>query len=324
MTRVSFLVVSYTGHERLAACLDGIDVVGAGVDAETIVVVNGVEPRAEHRAAEARGATVLRSPVNLGFAGGLQYARSAASGEHLAIVQDDVVVDRGWLGPLLDVLDREPTVGAVGCRMLLFDGEPYGIGMFTDRNLRTHLFHDPPARATEWAVDACFSAACLVRASAWDGVGGPNHRLFPLWMVDTDLCLRLHESGWTVMTTEEAVAHHRRHSSTTSWARRHLDERNQRILDRDHRELLRTRRRRPEPDDLEHWIERCAVAAARRREHAPPDPPRRAPVPFDQLVRDARRDARSVRRGYRAFRVRSAIGYRLRGGWRRVTGRSPS
>ena len=324
MTRVSFLVVSYTGHERLTACLDGIDAAREGVDAETIMVVNGVEMRAEHRAAEARGATLLHSPVNLGFAGGLQYARSAASGEHLAIVQDDVLVDRGWLHPVLDVLEREPTVGAVGCRMLLPDGDLYGLGMFTDRDLRTHLFREPPSSATEWAVDACFSAACLVRASAWDGVGGPNHRLFPLWMVDTDLCLGLQESGWSVMTTQRAVAHHRRHSSTTSWARRHLDERNQRILARNHRELLLSRRRSAEPDDLEHWIERCATAATQRREHAPPHPPRRAPVPFEQLVRDARRDARSVRRGYRMFRVRSAIGYRLRGGWRRVTSRPPA
>jgi GT2 family glycosyltransferase len=317
MTRVSVLLVSYTGHDRLPACLDSIDAATAGIDTETIVVANGVDLRDEHRAAEQRGAVVLHSPVNLGFGGGLQFARAAARGEHLAIVQDDVLVTDGWLRPLLALLDREPTVGAVGSRVQLLDGAPYGLGMFLDRDLRSHLFEDAPVDGVEWAVDACFSAGCVVRASAWDGVGGPNHRLFPLWMVDTELCMRLHEGGWTVMVSQESLARHGRHTSTTNWARRHLDERNQRIVDRHHRELRRARRARIGPDDLESWIERCASAAASRRASPPPDPAPRAPVPYDRLVRDARRDARAVTWGYRYFRARSAVGYRVRNVGRR-------
>jgi hypothetical protein len=41
------------------------------------------------------------------------------------------------------------------------------------------------------------------------------------------------------------------------------------------------------------------------------------PVALDQLVRDARRDALSVKVGLLVFKARSAIGYRLR-----VTGRA--
>jgi GT2 family glycosyltransferase len=317
VTRVSVLLVSYMGYERIPHCLDRIEAATAGIDTETIVVANGVDLQDEHRAAETRGAVVLHSPVNLGFAGGLQFARAAARGEQLAIVQDDVLVDDGWLHPLLALLDQDPTVGAVGSRVQLLDGEPYGLGMFLDRDLRSHLLEDAPGEVSDWAVDACFSAACLVRASAWDGVGGPNHRLFPLWMVDTELCMRLYEGGWTVMVSQDSVARHGRHTSTTSWARRHLDERNQRIVNRDHRELRRGRRARLGSDDLESWIERCAIAAASRSKNPPPNPPPRQPVPFDQLASDARRDARSVQWGYRYFRARSAVGYRLRNAGRR-------
>jgi GT2 family glycosyltransferase len=308
---VSVLVVTYTQHQLFARCFDSLEAATRGFDTETIVVVNGVPLQPEHRAANARGATVLHAPVNLGLAGGLHYARSHARGRYLAIVQDDVEVDEHWLAPLVDTLDRDPTIGAVGSRITLHDGEPFGDGIVIPRR-GGHTVVAIAARPDALlAVDACFSASCLVRADAWDSVGGANPRLYPNQSVDNEFCLRLAEADWSVFTARDSVARHLRGASTTNFLRRYLIRRNRRMMERDHRRLLEEH---PErflgADDVSSWLARCAAVADQRR--GAPHPPRtaRPPIPLDVLVRNARTDARRVRVGMAMFHVRLALRYR--------------
>lgn len=310
---VSILVVTYTQHRLLARCLDSLEVATRGFTTETIVVVNGVPLQPEHHAAKMRGATVLRAPVNLGFSGGLHYARSHARGRYLAIVQDDVEVDAHWLGPLVETLDRDPTVGAVGSRIALLDGEPYGDGIVMPRR-GVHTVVEPAARPdAHWAVDACFSASCLVRADAWDSVGGANPRLYPNQSVDIDLCLRLAEDDWSVFMARESVARHLRNASTTSLLRHYLLPRNRRMMERDHRRLLAEH---PEhfldTDDVTSWLAHCAAVAEQRRGTPRPERSTRPPIPLDVLIRNARTDARRVRVGAAVVHVRLALRYRRR------------
>jgi GT2 family glycosyltransferase len=310
---VSILVVTYTQHELFARCLDSLEVAADGFAVETIVVVNGVPLEHEHHAARARGAIVLHAPVNLGLPGGLHYARSRARGRYLAIVQDDVEVDAGWLGPLVDALDRDPTIGAVGSRITLIDGEPFGDGIVVPRRGVHSVVESAVRPGPLLAVDACFSAGCLVRADAWDSVGGANPRLYPNQSVDIDFCLRLAEADWTVVIARESVARHLRNASSTSMMRRYVLPRNRQMMERDHRRLLAGH---PEHfldnDDVDAWLAHCAAAAEQRR--GAPHPPRtaRPPIPFDVLVRNARADARRVRVGTAVVRARLALRYRWR------------
>ena len=211
-------------------------------------------------------ATVLHAPVNLGLAGGLHYARSHARGRYLAIVQDDVEVDEPWLEPLVETLDRDPTVGAVGSRIALPDGEPYGDGIVMPRKGWHTVVKTAATPDALLAVDACFSASCLVRADAWDSVGGPNPRLYPNQLVDVDFGLRLAEADWSVLMARESVARHLRNASTTSLLRRYLLPHNRRMMERDHRRLLAEH---PEhfldADAVNSWLAHCAAVAEQRR-----------------------------------------------------------
>src|SRR5215210_2133391 len=56
------------------------------------------------------------------------WSRSTTPPE-LAVVQDDVEVDRPWLEPLLEALERDPSVGAAGSRVSLLDGTPRSDGI---------------------------------------------------------------------------------------------------------------------------------------------------------------------------------------------------
>ena len=305
---VSILVVTFTQHQLFARCLDSLAGATRGFATETIVVVNGVPLLREHRAAEVTGAILLHAPVNLGLPGGLQYARSHARGRYLAVVQDDVEVDEHWLVPLLEVLERDPTVGAVGSRVSLRDGSPFGDGLAVDRRGHCEIIEPAERPAPQWTVDGCFSASCLVRADAWDSVGGPNPRLFPNQYVDVDFGLRLAEADWSVLMARDSVVRHVRNASTTTLLRNYLVARNNRTVAREHRGTLEGR---PEcflgADEIEVWLVHLSAVAQQRRSSSPPERTARPAIPLAVLIRDARSDARRVRVGLPVFGVTSAL-----------------
>ena len=305
---VSILIVTYKQHRLLAHCLESVANATRNLDTETIVVVNGVPLEAEHRAAEAEGATLLHAPINLGFPGGLHWARSHARGRYLAVVQDDVVVDEHWLNALLVALEGDQTVGAVGSRILLADGSPFSDGVVVTGRGRTKLVEPMTDPGEQWAVDACFSASCLVRAEAWDDVGGPNHRLFPNQNVDADLGLRFAERGWSVFMVRDSSVRHARNASTTALQRRYLLQRNSGIMARDHAALLADRPDDlPDRNDVDEWLGHLEQLARQRRSSRSPVRSLRPSVPLSILTRDARIDARRVRLGAKLFPARVAL-----------------
>jgi GT2 family glycosyltransferase len=63
---------------------------------------------------------VRESATNLGFAGGCNLALRDLTGvDYVALVNNDVLVEPGWLRPLADALDADPGLGAASPKILL-------------------------------------------------------------------------------------------------------------------------------------------------------------------------------------------------------------
>ena len=58
---------------------------------------------------------------------------------------------------------------------------------------------DPDSFNQPRAVDYCGSSSLLVRAVAWDAVGGLDERIYPAYYVDVDLSMALRSRGWSVL-----------------------------------------------------------------------------------------------------------------------------
>lgn len=303
----SVLVVTHRRHEAFARGFESVLSATRGLPVEFVVVVNGVPIRSEHEAARSSGAKLLHPRANLGFAGGLHAARAAARGRYLAIVQDDVEVAAGWLEPLVETLEDDPAVGAVTSRVEFADGALQHEGWILWRDAEISgdgAGHRPGPRR---AVDASGSASLLVRADAWDEVGGPNSELFPLGFVDLDLCLRLTRAGWTVMVEPRSVVRHDTHNRVKTRFRDYLDVRNGGQVKARFADMLDGRPSRDvSPEALVLQRLRCADEAERRGSTPRPVSTmvRSESTPMEILVRDARRQARSTRVGYLAWRVR--------------------
>ena len=78
---------------------------------------------AERLADEHEPVRLLRSPTNRGYAGAVNLALPEARGEQIAVLNMDVVVGRGWLDPLIALLDSNPAAG-VACPLILLESDP--------------------------------------------------------------------------------------------------------------------------------------------------------------------------------------------------------
>src|SRR5947208_16889824 len=92
MTDVSVIVVDAGGGDMLRACLDSIA-------AQTVKPVEVIVHD--------------NSTNNIGFAAGVNAAYAKARGDFIALVNNDVVLDRDWLETLVSALESDSKVAAV-------------------------------------------------------------------------------------------------------------------------------------------------------------------------------------------------------------------
>ena len=80
---------------------------------------------AEGLADEHDAVRLLRSATNRGYAGAVNLALAEAEGDHIAVLNMDVVVGAGWLDPLVALLEANPAAG-VACPLIVLDSDPGG------------------------------------------------------------------------------------------------------------------------------------------------------------------------------------------------------
>jgi GT2 family glycosyltransferase len=214
MSEATVVVVSWNGRHLLPACLDALL---PQRPAAVWVVDNGsVDGTADWLATAYPSVRVLRSPTNLGFAGGNNLALREVATEFAVLLNNDAVPRPGWLAALLAGFDA-PEVAAVASKVLLPDGTINSIGGRVDRD---GYGHDIGLRATDdGSYDVAANVlvapgtACALRTAALHDVGGFDDDYF-LYYEDVDLCWRLRLAGWRVRTAPAAVVDHL-HSATT-------------------------------------------------------------------------------------------------------------
>lgn len=197
------VTTSVAPGERLASCLDAL---AASARTGPIVVVDNSGSDGEIPAPH-DGVVHVRVPNHgFGAAANAGFAHPALDAvEHIALLNDDVIVDPDWLAPLLATLDAagpDERIGAVQPMLVLADTDPplvNSLGVELDRHgagvdiaYRTPVADvDPTVRD----IEIFTGGAVVFRRGFLDETGGFDDRLF-LYYEDVDLALRGAERGW--------------------------------------------------------------------------------------------------------------------------------
>jgi N-acetylglucosaminyl-diphospho-decaprenol L-rhamnosyltransferase len=221
MTGVSAVIVTWNSAADIAACVDAVS--GAGAD-EIIVVDNGSSDETREIAASLVGVRLLHYPENLGFAGGVNRGVESAQSPYVLILNPDCIVLYG-----VEAMVKAAGSGAAGGMLLGQDGLPQ-VG-FAVRRFPTpavlalevlglnRIFPSNPINrryrcldfqaGSKQLVEQPPGAFFMVRRETFLSLGGMDERFWPVWFEDVDFCLRLHEAGFTITYTPDALARHR-------------------------------------------------------------------------------------------------------------------
>jgi GT2 family glycosyltransferase/glycosyltransferase involved in cell wall biosynthesis len=250
---VSIIITATGDAPHLLDCLQSVATNVRSTTYEVNVVLNGTDPDVISRMTRCvEGARVTVSRVNRGFAGGCNLGASTATGDYLVLLNDDTVVEPGWLESLVTACERRPGLGAVGSRLLHADGSLQEAGQVLWSDGSTSCVgRDSPstAHAYQWArrVDYCSGSSLLVRRSTWERLGGLDESYFPAYCEDVDLCLRIADAGEEVWYEPTSEVRHLESKSSSPRYKEFLVERNRPRLRARFRDVL-AQRRPPQPD----------------------------------------------------------------------------
>lgn len=150
-------------------------------------------------------AELIRAGRNGGFGWAANIGFGVAAGrgaELVALLNDDAVVEPGWLGPLVAALEADARLGAVQPKLLLDGSDPVlvnsvGVELGPDGAGRDIGYQEPdgPAYATARPIEYFTGGAVLFRRRFLDELGGFDERYF-LYYEDVDLARRGAARGW--------------------------------------------------------------------------------------------------------------------------------
>lgn len=224
---VSVVVVNYRGADDTITCLRALrEDLNYPADRLQIICVDNAsdDGSAERIAAAAPYVELVRSPKNLGFAGGSNLGAQHARGEVLAFLNNDARPHRDWVHAAVRVLRTDPTVGAVASKVLDWDGKRidfvdggltwFGMGY---KRFAGQPVGVVPSELQDAPRDVLFGtgSALFVRTELFRALGGFDDRYF-MFYEDVDLGWRLNLRGWRVRYEPASLTYHRHHGSMGS------------------------------------------------------------------------------------------------------------
>jgi len=247
MTDVDVVILDLDGAARLEACVASI-ASQSRLPARVIVFDNGSKEAAALRISSPGGMAIehVRSEVNLGFAGGMNAALTGVRAPFVAMINNDVVLDREWLASTMPAIENDDRVAAAQS-VIRRDAETIdGAGIdISDGTYRQADFGSPIAGASlvqPWGVSA---TAAIFRMDALRQVSSVAGAVFDsrffAWYEDVELNARLRDAGWAVRLVPRPLATHAGSATSAVLGRRalRLRVRNRYFVNRLHRDVGR-------------------------------------------------------------------------------------
>ena len=218
---VSVVIVAYQSQDHIGNCLAALS--GQSFRDFEVVVYDNASPDgglnedafAAYDLPEAR---LIRSAVNLGFAGGNNRAAEVCKGRWLVTLNPDAFPAEDWLERLVTAANAHPDFRLFGSKQVdaanpnILDGagDCYHAMGIAWRGLFDQSAHLAPPSGEVFAP--CAAAAMYDRAMFLD-VGGFDERFF-CYHEDVDLAFRLRLRGERCLQVQEAVVRHVGSAST--------------------------------------------------------------------------------------------------------------
>jgi GT2 family glycosyltransferase len=137
----------------------------------------------------------IRHKTNLGFSSSVNDGIKAATGQYVAIFNNDIIVTKGWLDPLVEVMEWNNEVGMV--TGTLFTNKSDLRAAMDNRN-------ELDTRFNLWEKQGPW----LFRKSVFEDIGVLDEQFNPAYYEDDDILVRMCLSKWIFGRVDNSISFH--------------------------------------------------------------------------------------------------------------------
>jgi hypothetical protein len=163
---------------------------------------------------------IIRSPVNLGFAGAVNKGLEIARGRYLCLFNSDAILTKNAIGSLIQFLEKTKECGIV-CPQLLnkdgslqtsFDNFPTIWSFLFNKSLLRIFF--PKIYPSKYQkvtkpreIESVIGACIVVKREVLEETGNFDEDYF-FFLEETDLCLKAKKAGWKIFFLPDVKVFH--------------------------------------------------------------------------------------------------------------------
>ncbi|HHE46498.1 MAG TPA: glycosyltransferase [Bacteroidetes bacterium] len=232
-TDISIIIVNYNVKHFAEQCLRSVAAATGSLNVEVFLVDNGSgDGSVEYLRSRFPAVKIIDNGGNLGFGRANNIAFRQAKGRYLLVLNPDTLLGEDTLQLLVEYMDANPQVGAVGPKILTRDGSfdttskrsfptPWvafcrfsGLARLFPRSKlfgRYDLLYLDPDQPAE--VDSLVGSCMMVRSEVYRQVGGFDEDYF-MYGEDIDWCYRIKQAGWQIHFAPVTTIVHFRGEST--------------------------------------------------------------------------------------------------------------
>jgi GT2 family glycosyltransferase len=214
---VSIIIPAYNVKSYVLRCVRGV-FSARYPNIEVFVVDNGSADGSvnllKEEFAKNKRFEVISLPKNFGPAYARNRGSEKAKGEYLAFLDSDTVPDKNWLAPLVEAMEKDTSVGACQCKLLLykernkFDYAGDYLSQLGFLVQRVKGGEEDRGQADERVeILSAKSAGMIIRADAFKEIGGFDEDYF-IYVEETDLGWRTWLAGLRIIFVPESRVYH--------------------------------------------------------------------------------------------------------------------
>jgi GT2 family glycosyltransferase len=225
VSAVSAIIVNWNGKHLLPECLDSLREQTYPAD-EILVVDNGSRDGSQDLIRERYPeVTLIELGENKGFSIANNIGIRRATGDYIALLNNDLVLDKHWVEHMVSTLEADVSLGSCACKMLFYDRrntiDAAGIEVLTSGGgANRGLFEDASVFAHPARVFGACAGAALYRASMFQDVGLFDEDFY-IYYEDVDLAFRAQLAGYDCLYVPWAIVYHHHSASNGRFGKKH-------------------------------------------------------------------------------------------------------
>lgn len=210
---VSIVIPVYNQFEYTYNCLKSIMMNSGNVKYEILIANDCSTDCTKDIEKVAQNVRLITTEKNVRFLLNCNNAAKYAKGKYILFLNNDTQVQENWLQPLVDLIERDDSVGMVGSKLVYPDGRLQEAGGILWKDASAWNYGNrQDAEASEYnyvkEVDYISGAAIMIKKILWDEIGGFDERFAPAYCEDSDLAFEVRKRGYKVMYQPKSVVVH--------------------------------------------------------------------------------------------------------------------